>query len=62
MWREIFTALVAVVMFWNVENLFDPFDDPLKNDGRGRALKPSATVLRRRSWRQGMCGVNCPHS
>ena len=32
MWREIFTALVAVVMFWNVENLFDPFDDPLKND------------------------------
>lgn len=33
MWREIGAALGAlVVMFWNVENLFDPFDDPLKND------------------------------
>ena len=33
MWREISAALLAfVVMFWNVENLFDPFDDPLKND------------------------------
>lgn len=33
MWREIGAAFVAlVVMFWNVENYFDPFDDPLKND------------------------------
>ena len=33
MWRKICAALGAfVVMFWNVENLFDPFDDPLKND------------------------------
>ena len=33
MWREIGAALGAlVIMFWNVENLFDPFDDPLKND------------------------------
>lgn len=33
MWRETGAALVAmVVMFWNVENFFDPFDDPLKND------------------------------
>ena len=33
MWREIGVALgVIVVMFWNVENLFDSFDDPLKND------------------------------
>ena len=23
---------VLVVLFWNVENYFDPFDDPLKND------------------------------
>lgn len=33
MWREICAALGAiVVLFWNVENYFDPFDDPLKND------------------------------
>lgn len=33
MWREIGVTLgVIVVMFWNVENLFDSFDDPLKND------------------------------
>ena len=33
MWREMIAALGAlVVMFWNVENYFDPFDDPLKND------------------------------
>ena len=33
MWREIGVALGAmVIMFWNVENYFDPFDDPLKND------------------------------
>ena len=33
MWREISVAIGAlVIMFWNVENYFDPFDDPLKND------------------------------
>ena len=33
MWREIGALLGAlVVMFWNVENYFDPFDDPRKND------------------------------
>ena len=32
MWRAICAGLTAVVMFWNVENLFDPFDDPLKED------------------------------
>ena len=32
-------ALVAVVvMFWNVENYFDPFDDPLKNDDEFTAM------------------------
>ena len=33
MWRVIWAGLGAlVVLFWNVENYFDPFDDPLKND------------------------------
>jgi endonuclease/exonuclease/phosphatase family metal-dependent hydrolase len=33
MWREICgAALTFVILFWNVENYFDPFDDPLKND------------------------------
>ena len=33
MWREMGVVLgTLVVMFWNVENFFDPFDDPLKND------------------------------
>lgn len=33
MWRGICAALgTFVVMFWNVENYFDPFDDPLKDD------------------------------
>ena len=32
MWREICAALGVLILFWNVENLFDPFDDPLKND------------------------------
>lgn len=27
-----FVLLEVTVMFWNVENYFDPFDDPLKND------------------------------
>ncbi|MBQ1831180.1 MAG: endonuclease [Bacteroidales bacterium] len=27
-----------VVMFWNVENYFDPFDDPLKNDDEFTAM------------------------
>ncbi|MBO4537210.1 MAG: endonuclease [Bacteroidales bacterium] len=31
-------ALVRVVMFWNVENYFDPFDDPLKDDDEFTAL------------------------
>lgn len=30
--REILRLAAFVVMFWNVENFFDPFDDPLKND------------------------------
>ena len=39
MWREIIAALGAVVvMFWNVENYFDPFDDPLKNDDEFTAV------------------------
>ena len=33
MWREICgAALTFCILFWNVENYFDPFDDPLKND------------------------------
>lgn len=33
MWREICAAATAfVVLFWNVECFFDPFDDTLKND------------------------------
>lgn len=33
MWRMISVCVPAfVVMFWNVENYFDPFDDPAKND------------------------------
>ena len=39
MWREMIAALGAlVVMFWNVENYFDPFDDPLKNDDEFTAV------------------------
>ena len=39
MWREMIAALGAlVVMFWNVENYFDPFDDPLKNDDEFTAM------------------------
>ena len=34
-----------VVMFWNVENYFDPFDDPLKNDDEF-----TAAGERRWSW------------
>ena len=34
-----------VVMFWNVENYFDPFDDPLKNDDEFTAVGE-----RRWSW------------
>ena len=32
-------------MFWNVENLFDPFDDPLKNDDEF-----TAAAVRRWTW------------
>jgi hypothetical protein len=33
MWRAICgAALSFCILFWNVENYFDPFDDPLKND------------------------------
>lgn len=33
MWRTICeVGIVVVAMFWNVENLFDSHDDPLKND------------------------------
>ena len=32
MWRTICGALGVLILFWNVENYFDPFDDPLKND------------------------------
>ena len=28
----VFVLLEFTVFFWNVENFFDPFDDPLKND------------------------------
>jgi hypothetical protein len=39
MWREMIAALGAlVVLFWNVENYFDPFDDPLKNDDEFTAV------------------------
>lgn len=44
MWREIGVVLgTLVVMFWNVENYFDPFDDPLKNDNE-------FTVAAERRW------------
>lgn len=45
MWREIGVALAAVAMFWNVENFFDPFDDPLKNDDEF-----TATAERHWTW------------
>ena len=46
MWREICGAALAfVVMFWNVENFFDPFDDPLKNDDDF-----TAAALRHWTW------------
>jgi hypothetical protein len=33
MWRVIWEATLSFcILFWNVENYFDPFDDPLKND------------------------------
>jgi hypothetical protein len=33
MWRAICGATLSIcILFWNVENYFDPFDDPLKND------------------------------
>lgn len=32
MWREIGGVLSLIVLFWNVECLFDPFNDPLKDD------------------------------
>ena len=33
MWREICgAALTFCILFWNVENYFDPFNDPLTND------------------------------
>lgn len=32
MWRWICVVLQVAAMFWNVENCFDSFDDPLKND------------------------------
>ena len=33
MWRTICgAALTFCILFWNVENYFDPFNDPLKND------------------------------
>lgn len=45
MWRTVCAALGALVMFWNVENYFDPFDDPLKNDEEF-----TATGVRRWTW------------
>ena len=46
MWREIGVVLgTLVVMFWNVENYFDPFDDPLKNDNEF-----TAAAERRWTW------------
>ena len=38
MGRLICAVLGVVVMFWNVENYFDPFDDPLKNDNEFTAM------------------------
>lgn len=32
MWREIGGVLSLIILFWNVECLFDPFNDPLKDD------------------------------
>lgn len=33
MWRAICGGTLFIcILFWNVENYFDPFDDPLKND------------------------------
>ena len=46
MWREIGALVGAlVVMFWNVENYFDPFDDPLKTDNEF-----TAAAERRWTW------------
>ena len=46
MWRWMWILLgVWVVMFWNVECLFDPFDDPLKNDDEF-----TASALRHWTW------------
>ena len=46
MWRWICVCLGSLVaMFWNVENLFDPFDDPLKNDDEF-----TAAAVRRWTW------------
>ncbi len=46
MWRWMWILLgVWVVMFWNVECLFDPFDDPLKNDDEF-----TAGALRHWTW------------
>ena len=46
MWRWMWILLgVWVVMFWNVECLFDPFDDPMKNDDEF-----TAGALRHWTW------------
>ena len=46
MWREIGVALAAVVMFWNVENFFDPFDEFPKRVER-RDFAPLFALLTR---------------
>lgn len=45
MWREILGLGAFIVMFWNVENFFDPFDDPLKNDN-----EYTAAAVTRWTW------------
>lgn len=48
MWRWICVWLGSLVaMFWNVENLFDPFDDPLKNDD-----EYTASSVRHWTWKR----------
>lgn len=43
----IFVLLEVTVMFWNVENFFDPFDDPLKRDDEF-----TSTGSRHWTWRR----------
>lgn len=47
------TGWALLVMFWNVENLFDPFDDPGKEDGQF-----TATGEKHWTWRKMQVKIN----